>query len=685
MIAPTLPATLAPPAPFPLVVAQSSTQAIVAPGVRRVSYRLETSAGPLAIEAVVVDPHEPSLRLGAVLANDRLVSNGETVSSMARRTHAVAGVNADYFDIGQTNQPLNVVVRDGALVRTPSKRIALDVRRDRSVRFETFAFRGDVAYDGAHVPLTAIDEWPPQGGATLLGPEFGTLRAAPGVTIASLAPIDASPASASSNATYRVTALADAGVAAPSSLALGFGPAARAIAPPPAIGDVVTVARALVPDASDIVTAVGGGPLLVANGAIASDPNAPAPEERDVRFPVSGAALLPSGALVLVEVDGRDVARSIGLTRPEFAALALGLGATDAMAFDSGGSAELVARELGDAGASLANVPSDGEERRVADGLFVYSDAPVGPPVALAIRPANVVALANVDVPVRAFVVDAFGHTLAPTHLDGGDVVRVGDASGDAIVRAGGRTARVAVRVASAPDRFAIRSDAPSAMPGASVTLRAVATDASGAPIELGDRVRWSADRGIFLAPGRFRAPARDARIVARVGAARAEYRLLVGERRIALDLFDASHAAAWRYSANPAGAAGSAIVGDAPPHLDLAYDFTNGARAAYANASLVLPGMPERFAIDVTGDGSGVGLRAAFVNVLGERRALTLAKIVDWTGTRRLEIPIPDDLNPPIRLVALYAVPSLGGTTAAAVAGTISFARPSVVVAGTP
>jgi len=52
---------------------------------------------------------------------------------MALRTHAVAGINADYFDIGQTNQPLGIVVRDGALLRTPSRRVALDVDRDGHV------------------------------------------------------------------------------------------------------------------------------------------------------------------------------------------------------------------------------------------------------------------------------------------------------------------------------------------------------------------------------------------------------------------------------------------------------------------------------------------------------------------------------------------------------------------------
>ncbi|MBD5607005.1 MAG: hypothetical protein IAI48_18260, partial [Candidatus Eremiobacteraeota bacterium] len=163
MMIPPLPESLAPPTPFPIVTAQSFDSEFVAPGVRRGSYRVQTTDGPLVVTVVAIDPHEPTVRFSTVVANDRLVSPGETVSSMARRTGAVAGVNADYFDIGQTNQPLNLVVRDGALLRTPSKRVVLDVHADRSIAFENVSFSGTVTYGSTTIPLTGVNEWPPQG------------------------------------------------------------------------------------------------------------------------------------------------------------------------------------------------------------------------------------------------------------------------------------------------------------------------------------------------------------------------------------------------------------------------------------------------------------------------------------------------------------------------------------------
>ncbi len=694
MNAPVLPATIAPPAPFPLVLSQAMTQEAFAPGMRRATYDLLTSAGPIVVRVVAVDPHEPSVRLGSVVAGDRLVSSGETVSSMARRTGAVAGINADYFDIGQTNQPLGVVVRDGVLLRSPSKRIALDVRRDGTVRFENFTFGGSASYGSTTVPVTTFNEWPPQGGAGLVTAAFGVLGAAPGVTVAALEPKEPSPAGAAVDGAtvngapvdgvYRVATTGNAVTGPANGLSLAFGPAALALANPPRPGDDVTIRIGLVPAPPDVSAAVGGGPLLVANGAPANDPNSPAPEETDVRFPVAGAALAPGGTLLLLSVDGRLPLVSVGVTRPEFGALMLGFGASQGMAFDSGGSATLVARELGDEAATVLNVPSDGQERPVADGLFVYSSAPVGPPAGLAVQPSPIVALAGADVAVRLAVVDAAGHSLAAAHLAGGDIVRGVDRSTTITLRASGFSADVPMRVVSQLSSLDVEAGTRVAAPGATVELSAVGRDESGVPVELGERVDWSADRGSFAGPGRYLAVDRDARIVARAGGATATFVLHVGNSRMPLDYFTAAGAARWQFATAPAGLGGSVTTDVKTATLTLGYDFTAGSRAAYASTSFELPGTPLAFSVDVEGDASGVALRAAFVNALGERRALTLAKRVDWTGWQTCDVALPDDLNPPVRLVSLYAVPSLGGAPVRA-AGTIRFRNPSVLAAGTP
>ncbi len=282
-----LPATLAPPAPFPLIVAQWSVPDEIAPGIRRADYRLTTSAGPLVIHVVAIDTHDPAVHLETAIARDHMISSGETVSSMAARSGAVAGVNADYFDIGNTNQPLNVVVRDGALLRTPSKRAVLDVSSVGVVGIGYMSFGGTVAYGTTQLPLTGVNEWPPQGGATLLTPSYGALAAAPNVIAAILDPLD-TPAGLPG--TYRVSAIGPAPLGPVTGALLGFGPAAQAMGPLPNAGDTVTLAFDTTPAVATLRAAVGGGPLLVAHGATVNDPYSPAPEESNVRFPVASAA-----------------------------------------------------------------------------------------------------------------------------------------------------------------------------------------------------------------------------------------------------------------------------------------------------------------------------------------------------------------------------------------------------------
>ena len=67
----------------------------------------------------------------------------------------------------------------------------------------------------------------------------------------------------------------------------------------------------------------------------------------------------------------------------------------------------MVVRRLGDSVADMVNSPSDGKERPVADGIFVYSSAPSGPPVRIVARPSIIRAITGAVVRMRVAAVDA--------------------------------------------------------------------------------------------------------------------------------------------------------------------------------------------------------------------------------------------------------------------------------------
>ena len=189
----------------------------------------------------------------------------------------------------------------------------------------------------------------------------------------------------------------------------------------PDVGSVIGVNGDLEPfGLPSIATAIGGGAMILHGGAWYDDPRCSVSRGELPSRPVSGAAIAPDGRLFLIEVDGRQAELSIGLKRPEFSALMRSLGATEGLLFDGGGSSTMVVRRLGDPGADVVNSPSDGKERPVADGLFVYSTAPVGPAVRLVARPGVVRAVPGAGVTLRVAAVDAANNvaaTAAPCRL----------------------------------------------------------------------------------------------------------------------------------------------------------------------------------------------------------------------------------------------------------------------------
>jgi hypothetical protein len=677
-----LPLSLAPPAPFPLVTASSMEREAVAPGVARATYRMFTSAGPLVVSVVTIDPQEPTVRFGTVLAHDSIISKDETTSSMARRTGAVAGINGDYFDINASGAPLGIVIRNGALERTPSARIALTVTRARSIVFAPYRFAGSATFGGVVVPITAVNEWPPQNGASLLTPAFGAIPAtnANNVTLLDLEQFP-EPRSA---APFRVRAVTNVPPwPAASGLRLAYGPAAQAIGPVPDVGDVVRLDYVTDPPFADAVAALGGGPELLHGGAPVDDPASPNYGDRERRIPASAAARFADGSLALVVVDGRHPATSIGVNRAELIALLRALGAPDAMLFDSGGSATLAARVLGDAGASVVNEPSDGFERPVADGLFVYSDAPVGPPARLVVRPARVVALAGARVPLRARVIDANDHGLgdargpwrvAPSALiasiDEDDVLHAGAQPGAASVRIarGGVATDVPVEIVDRVARLIVGPARANPDPHTAAGLTVAAFDARDRPVAVDGLVRWSAKDAAIDAHGRLAAGDRDAIVTASAGGASSTVTIPVGRHTVALALFDDKYRAGWRLTTTPPNGPGALAVDGGRLRLD--YDFTSGERAAYAVNEIPL-GEPVALACDVDGDANGEALRATLADRYGDRQTVTFARGIDFSGTRRLTVKIPASLAPPIALRNVYAVGTLANPPVTA-AGTL-------------
>jgi len=661
-----LPARVEPNAPFPRIIEQAPYLEDIAPGVEYGNYQLETAAGPLSIHVIAVEPRRSDIKLGSVVADDSLISRGETIGSMARRTRAVAGINADFFDIGNTNRPIGMVIRSGALLQLPYKRYVLAITHDGLAHIAEFTFSGQVAVNGRTMPLDGIDEMPqPNGGLSLLTPLHGRVPPRDNITLVALEPLEGDPPLVR----YRVTGVADNLSSQPPGYYLAIGPSDYGVIGVPDADAIVTVSGDLSPLSLDSITAaVGGGALILYDGKWYDDFDAPYRRENFKRMPCSGAAIAPDGRLFFVEVDGRQSELSIGVTRREFSALMRALGATEGLLFDGGGSSTMVVRRLGDYVADVVNSPSDGKERPVADGIFVYSTAPTGAAVRLVAQPGIVRAISGAAVPVRVAAVDAAYHvaaggeavraTVLPSRLGiyrSGKFIALHPGIGRLLLRNEALRGQVPIEVDATPARSKIVPLRPNVDPNTTIALKARAFDAHGYALALPPLLRWSSTAGSIDRFGRFHAGSHDANVAVRIGETIASARVTVGSHDVALPFAEVAH-----FTTVPRGGDGG-VTKDAgcASCVRLAFSFGSSEHAAYAAVNLPLPADTIGLTFDLQDDGSAARVRVAVRNEINEDILLDATELGE-VGWRNVTVRFPTDTRA-ARLTAIYVLPPKG------------------------
>jgi exopolysaccharide biosynthesis protein len=672
------------PAGWPVITKSTKAAQPVGPGVRYERWHLITSDGPLRLSLCSVSLNDPFVSLVVRTQRDSIIGPGETLSAMADRSHAELGINADYYDIGASGMPLNVVMRDGRMLHQPDGAAALRVEGGGAISLGPLSWHARVIDASGSEPLevSLINDWSAATPLSMLTPELGESAGYEASEIV-LSPVVGEPGD------YVVTGSAENlnRLLPLKSGELGLAAHGRAAAQLSAFrtGDAVKVEQALQPALSDIRQAVGGGPLLLRGGAAADDPAAPAPEETNVRYPLTGAGLSRSAKrLWLVVVDGRSPSVSIGMTRPMLASLFAALGAEDAMAFDSGGSSEMVVRALGERTVSVANLPSDGRERALADGLFVLNSAPVGPPRALVLHAQAPLVLAGSHMALRVGAIDAHMQPIgieaaavkfasAEPHVAKvapGGLLSAAHPGSTAISAAyAGVRGELGVQVVAAVATINIEGYEGAVPVKAVLPLRADARSSAGRPIAVdAQQVHWSSDGGggRVSAAGTFLAGAGpgSATVKARIGGRTAALKLLIGEH--ALLLAAAPQAGAgpekWQFAASPRdlpGAVDNQPAPDGGAAMHLSYDFSGryASKAAYAQSQIPLAGQPLAISAEVYGDGSGTWLRASYRNADGIVDSVTLARHVDWRGWKTMRADIPRKARMPITLTRLYLV----------------------------
>ncbi len=345
----------------------------VGPGV--VHTYIEAPALPWTINVLEVDLTDPFLEMETANANDLLVGGGERTSSMAERLDSsghrvVAGVNGDFYSGGA--RPISIQIADGEILQAAAAdRPALGFdERDRPM-MEFVELSSILSEDATELPIDGINA--ERGTDQLIlynkyfGPstdtnEFGSE--------ASVRPVGRWLANDTLRLVVEETASGSGGMSISDGMAVlsGHGAASAFLDTYVGVGDTLEAFLGVQPGLSDLKEMIGGGPYLVEDGESSVGPRGDASD----RHPRTAAGFsADSTRLFLITVDGRQ-STSLGMTLPELAYFMTRIDVHTGMNLDGGGSTTMVVRDL------IANDPSGGFERSIANALFVVSSAPEG-------------------------------------------------------------------------------------------------------------------------------------------------------------------------------------------------------------------------------------------------------------------------------------------------------------------
>jgi hypothetical protein len=326
-------------------------------------------AGTWNINAIRVDL--AGARLDVVRALDAAIGL-ETVSSLAERHGAIAAINGGYFRTTGTlrGDSTGAVQIDGVLVSEPDRgRAAVGIVRAPKPRliFGHVAWEAAIEIAGQRWPLDGINRARGADEVVVFTPLFhrSTLTGTSGLEVVVRA--------------GQVSEIRDGAGSTPippdGFVISAAGTAAKWARSALRRGTPVRVTHRLVPAnpspahawsaAEDVLAA---GPKLVTAGRV------DVTDRREQMLPTFATDLHPrtaigalaDGRALLVVVDGRQPALSVGMTLAQLAQLMIELGAQEAINLDGGGSTTMVVA------GKVVNSPSDATgERPVSDAIVV--------------------------------------------------------------------------------------------------------------------------------------------------------------------------------------------------------------------------------------------------------------------------------------------------------------------------
>jgi Phosphodiester glycosidase/FlgD Ig-like domain len=323
-------------------------------------------------------------QLAPVLGRGTILGVRENVTQLEKDVSAqatVAGINGDLWSASDLH-PAGIVMTGGVLQHPPlAGRSSIGVDSSGVLHVDRVRFFGTWRGTGQRRPLNGVNQTPASGQVVLFTPAYGAaVPQIPGSAEVILQPFPAAVPNSDLSAT--VTAVGSEGgqqIPPDGAVLMATGTTAAKLAAEAPLGTPVTTRLILQPTWDGVVSALGGGPVLVKNGkAVFRSLEDFTNEQIAARDARAGIGQLADGRIVLVAVDGRQPGYSVGMTSFELAQTLQRLGAVTAAGVESGGAVTAAFDTR------LLNRPSDPTgERAVREALLVEYFGVYAPPLTL--------------------------------------------------------------------------------------------------------------------------------------------------------------------------------------------------------------------------------------------------------------------------------------------------------------
>jgi phosphodiester glycosidase/flagellar hook capping protein FlgD len=372
----------------PRALAQSTQTTLLMPGVtftKRVQF---TSDGPVVLDVVTAPKPGGLYSLSPALSNDTIVGR-EKLTAMEKRlgtTATTVGVNADLFDVSD-GHPSGVLMRGGVLDHRPEPdRTSIGISPDGILHTDRVTMLSFWRSTGQRLRI-GLNDPPGENGYSLFTRAYGAATPASDnaseVVFQQFPPITPNKDLTGVVTSVVTTSTGKTPIPAQGAVLQATGANAFGLPADAPVGATVTVRFTLNPAWDGIVSAVGGGPLIVAGGkAVFRADEAFTSAQLSPHGPRTAVGQRADGKILLVTIDGGQPGYSVGMTNLELALAMTQLGAVTASSLDSGASTTMAFD------GQLLNRPSTGRELAISDALVVgYTGVYVPPPAEPVISP----------------------------------------------------------------------------------------------------------------------------------------------------------------------------------------------------------------------------------------------------------------------------------------------------------